>query len=50
MGKPCLASCPKRTSNWGYLPGKPIPMGQDTPFGYVNGDKIFTNGQNYIKN
>ncbi|XP_018575229.1 phospholipase A1, partial [Anoplophora glabripennis] len=33
MGRPCLASCPKRTSNWGYLPGKPIPMGPETPFG-----------------
>ncbi|KAJ8970109.1 hypothetical protein NQ314_001399, partial [Rhamnusium bicolor] len=33
IGRPCVASCPKRTSNWGYLPGKPIPMGEETPFG-----------------
>ncbi|XP_074028519.1 phospholipase A1 [Leptinotarsa decemlineata] len=33
IGRPCIASCPKKTSNWGYLPGKPIPMGEDTPFG-----------------
>lgn len=32
IGKPCTAQCPKRTSNWGLLPGKPIPMGHDTPF------------------
>ncbi|XP_049823576.1 phospholipase A1 [Aethina tumida] len=33
IGRPCTAKCPKLTSNWGLLPGKPIPMGEDTPFG-----------------
>ncbi|KAJ8937911.1 hypothetical protein NQ318_009863, partial [Aromia moschata] len=32
MGRPCTARCPKQTSNWGYLPGRPIPMGEDTPY------------------
>lgn len=33
FGRPCVAKCPKKSSNWGLLPGRPIPMGEDTPFG-----------------
>ncbi|CAH1104380.1 unnamed protein product [Psylliodes chrysocephalus] len=33
IGRPCTAMCPKTTSNWGLLPGKSIPMGEETPFG-----------------
>ncbi|CAG9838617.1 unnamed protein product [Diabrotica balteata] len=33
MGRPCKPGCPKTTSNWGVMPGRPIPMGEDTPFG-----------------
>uniref|UniRef100_A0A6P7GDW1 Phospholipase A1 n=1 Tax=Diabrotica virgifera virgifera TaxID=50390 RepID=A0A6P7GDW1_DIAVI len=36
MGRPCKPDCPKTTSNWGLMPGRPIPMGEDTPFG-ING-------------
>ncbi|KAJ8913832.1 hypothetical protein NQ315_003741 [Exocentrus adspersus] len=38
IGKPCVARCPKISSNWGFLPGRSIPMGHDTPFGYVTKD------------
>ncbi|XP_030758942.1 pancreatic lipase-related protein 2 [Sitophilus oryzae] len=33
MGRPCDAKCPKIDRKWGYLPGKSIPMGHDTPYG-----------------
>lgn len=33
IGRPCTPSCPKTSRNWGFLPGKSIPMGHDTPFG-----------------
>ncbi|XP_068896959.1 phospholipase A1 [Tenebrio molitor] len=33
LGRPCTTICPKKVSDWGYLPGRPIPMGEDTPFG-----------------
>ncbi|XP_071057694.1 phospholipase A1 1 isoform X2 [Onthophagus taurus] len=32
IGRLCSDHCPKKSSNWGYLPGKSIPMGHDTPF------------------
>ncbi|XP_066146170.1 phospholipase A1 [Euwallacea fornicatus] len=33
IGRPCIATCPKRSSDWGYLPGRPVPMGHNTPYG-----------------
>ncbi|XP_063922794.1 lipase member H-A isoform X2 [Zophobas morio] len=33
LGQPCMGTCPKQGSDWNLLPGKPIPMGEDTPFG-----------------
>nr|CAI5842140.1 unnamed protein product [Callosobruchus analis] len=33
IGRPCSSECPKRSSSkWGYVPGKSIPMGENTPF------------------
>lgn len=33
FGRPCKAVCPKPSASWGVLPGRAIPMGEDTPFG-----------------
>ncbi|XP_060527600.1 pancreatic lipase-related protein 2 [Cylas formicarius] len=33
MGMPCSGMCPKKWTNWGFAPGKPVPMGHDTPYG-----------------
>ncbi|CAH2010320.1 unnamed protein product [Acanthoscelides obtectus] len=33
IGRPCSSECPKRSSSkWGVVPGKSIPMGENTPF------------------
>ncbi|XP_057660826.1 phospholipase A1-like [Diorhabda carinulata] len=43
MGRPCKGGCPKMNSNWGFSPGKPIPMGEDTPFGVTGSYCVQTN-------
>lgn len=35
MGFPCTATCPRRGRSQGLLPGIPVPMGEETPEGYV---------------